>query len=165
MNLALSPTQSQYTTYAITLTEFIQPADERKIRTVFDNLKAAWAANDIKAFEACFTKDSDVVTANGIHHTTASIQKEKKQHLLKEMQQYRNLYFNIKTIRFINDTMAVVHAETTKTDEWQRDISGCQLSYNTTVLVKENKEWKITSIHNSRKEKQTWFAKLMRWFQ
>ncbi|CAN5222848.1 hypothetical protein BH11BAC6_BH11BAC6_13740 [soil metagenome] len=165
MNVAIPQTHGNYSTYAITLTEFIQPADERKIRQLFENLKNAWAAKDTDAFNAYFTNNSDFVNPQGIHVKKVHSKKADYKNLQKEMKNNEHLYIDIKNIRFINNDMAVVHAETAKLDEWQRDLSACRLSYSTTVLVKENKEWKITSIHNSKKEKTGFITRIGNWFK
>ncbi|QEC68985.1 SgcJ/EcaC family oxidoreductase [Panacibacter ginsenosidivorans] len=159
MNLALTQTLSKYSPYAITVDEFVQSADEKKIKAVFETMQAAWENNDAKTFTACFTEDSDFVNFRGDHF------KGRENNITKHVQfKDTRLYINIKSIRFLNDEMAVVHAEGAVLEEWQQ-VSNCKLSYNTNILIKENGQWKITSFHNSRKEKQGIITRIMKWFR
>lgn len=156
MNLAIPQTLRKYSLYAITVDDYVESADEKKIRNVFDAMQTAWENNDVKAFYDCFTEDSDFVDFRGEHF------KGKENNFSKHVQ-FNNtkLYINIKSIRFLNNEMAVVHAEGKKLQQYETLTSKCKLSYTTNIMVKENGEWKITSFHHSRKENGGIFRKII----
>jgi uncharacterized protein (TIGR02246 family) len=157
MNLALTQTLSKYSPYAITVDEFVQSADEMKIKAVFETMQSAWENNDAITFTECFTEDSDFVSLRGDHF------KGKENNISKHVQfNSTRLYINIESIRFLNNEMAVVHAEGAVLEEWQQ-VNSCKLSYTTNILIKEDGAWKITSFHNSRKEKAGIITRMMKW--
>ena len=159
MNLTLPQTLRKYSPYAITVDDFVESADEKKIKKVFETMQSAWENKDVVTFSTCFTEDSDFVSFRGDHY------KGRENNIAKHVQ-FNNtrLYIDIKSIRFLNNEMAVVHAEGAVLPEWQYDISSCKLSYNTNILIKENGDWKITSFHNSRKEKAGIIERMVKWF-
>jgi uncharacterized protein (TIGR02246 family) len=157
MNFAITQSLSKYSRYAITVDEFIQSADEKKIKAVFETMQTAWENNDAKTFTACFTEDSDFVSFRGDHFKGRENNITKHVHFKDTW-----LYINIKSIRFLNNEMAVVHAEGAILEDWQQ-VTNCTLTYNTNILIKENGQWKITSFHNSSKEKDGIITRMMKW--
>lgn len=158
MNLALPQTFTKYAPYAITLDEYIQSADEKKVRAVFETMQKAWSNNDVSLFDACFTEESDFVSFRGEHLKRTENDMAKHVRFSKT-----RLYINIKSIRFLNNELAVVHAEGAVLQEYETINSSCKLSYNTNILIKENGEWKITSFHNSKKEKAGLGERIIKW--
>ena len=156
MNLAIPQTLRKYSLYAITVDDYVESSDEKKIRSLFDTMQTAWDNNDAKAFGECFTEDSDFVSFRGEHF------KGRENNFSKHVQ-FNNtkLYINIKSIRFLNNEMAVVHAEGKKLQEYETLTAKCKLSYTTNIMVKENGEWKITSFHHSRKEHKGIFRRII----
>lgn len=147
MNLAIPQPLRKYSLYAITVDDYVESTDEKKIRNVFETMQKAWDNNDAKAFAECFTEDSDFVDFRGEHF------KGRENDFSKHVQSANTrLYINIKSIRFLNNEMAVVHAEGKKLQEYETITGKCKLSYTTNIMVKENGEWKITSFHHSKKE-------------
>ena len=160
MNLAIPQTLRKYSLYAITVDDYVESPDEKKIRSVFDAMQTAWENNDAKAFGECFTEDSDFVNFRGEHF------KGRENDFSKHVQSANTrLYINIKSIRFLNNEMAIVHAEGKKLQEYETITSKCKLSYTTNIMVKENGEWKITSFHHSKKEKAGIISKVVSWFK
>ncbi|MEP6844959.1 MAG: SgcJ/EcaC family oxidoreductase [Panacibacter sp.] len=158
MNLALPQKLSKYSAYAITVDEYVPSADEKKIRSVFEKMQSAWANKNTATFSECFMEDSDFVTSRGDHF------KGHENNLTKHVQSNNTrLYINIKSIRFLNNELAVVHAEGAVLHEWQQ-VNSCRLSYNTTILIKENGEWRITSFHHNTKEKKGIIERMIKWF-
>jgi len=160
MNLAIPQTLRKYSLYAITVDDYVESIDEKKIRGVFETMQTAWKNNDSKAFDECFTEDSDFVSFRGEHYKGRENNISKHVHFKKS-----RLYINIKSIRFLNNEMAIVHAEGKVLQEYETVSSKCKLSYTTNIMVKENGEWKITSFHNSKKEKTGIVIRMMKWIR
>jgi uncharacterized protein (TIGR02246 family) len=158
MNLAVTQTLRKYSLYAITVDDYVESTDEKKIRSVFDKMQTAWENNDSEKFSECFTEDSDFVSFRGEHF------KGKENNFSKHVHSNNTrLYINIKSIRFLNNEMAIVHAEGKKLHEYETVTGKCKLSYTTNIMVKENGEWKITSFHHSKKGKAGIVSKVMKW--
>jgi uncharacterized protein (TIGR02246 family) len=158
MNLAIPQTLRKYSLYAITVDDYVESIDEKKIRNLFEKMQTAWEKKDAKTFGSCYTEDSDFVNFRGDHF------KGKENNISKHVQ-FNNtrLYINIKSIRFLNNEMAIVHAEGKVLQEYETVTSKCKLSYTTNIMVKENGEWKITSFHNSKKEKTGIITRFIKW--
>jgi uncharacterized protein (TIGR02246 family) len=158
MNLTIPQANNNYSLYAITLDDYIQTADDKKIRAVFETMQTAWANADATAFGSCFTEDSDFVNFRGDHF------KVKENNIARHVQ-FNNtrLYIDIKSIRFLNNELAVVHAEAAALHEFETRESSCRLFYNTNILIKENGAWKITSFHNSKKKKAGIGERIVKW--
>ena len=163
MNLALPQTFGKYTAYAITLDEYIQSADEKKVIAVFETMQTSWANKDITSFDACFTEDSDFVNFRGDHYKGKHSNMHAHPRLLNGILKNTRLYMLIKSIRFLNDTMAVVHTESAILQEYETIETSCKISYNTNILIKEKGEWKITSFHISKKEKAGLGERIIKW--
>jgi uncharacterized protein (TIGR02246 family) len=148
MNPAIPQTLRKYSLYAITVDEYIESIDEKKIRNVFEKMQTAWEEKDVATFDSCYTEDSDFVNFNGDHF-------KGKENNVSEHVQFNDtrLYINIKSIGFLNNEMAIVHAEGKVLQEYETVTGKCKLSYTTNIMVKENGEWKITSFHHSKKGK------------
>ena len=159
MNLAIPQTLRKYSLYAITVDDYVESIDEKKIRNLFEKMQTAWEKKDAKTFGSCYTEDSDFVNFRGDHF------KGKENNISKHVQ-FNNtrLYINIKSIRFLNNEMAIVHAEGKVLQEYETVTGKCKLSYTTNIMVKENGEWKITSFHNSKKEKVGIITRVVKWF-
>ncbi|MBG9378282.1 SgcJ/EcaC family oxidoreductase [Panacibacter sp. DH6] len=160
MNLAIPPTNHTYALYAITLGDYVENAAEKQIRQVFDHMKQAWANADAASFGECFTEDSDFVSFRGEHYKGKASNIAAHEKSFSGMLKNSSLYINIKSIRFLNETMAVVHAEGTVLKEYET-ATNCKLSYTTNILIKENGVWKITSFHNSKKHRKGLFSRLL----
>ena len=158
MNLAIPQTLRKYSLYAITVDDYVESIDEKKIRNLFEKMQTAWEKKDAKTFGSCYTEDSDFVNFRGDHF------KGKENNISKHVQ-FNNtrLYINIKSIRFLNNEMAIVHAEGKVLQEYETVTGKCKLSYTTNIMVKENGEWKITSFHNSKKEKTGIITRFIKW--
>ena len=158
MNLAIPQTLRKYSLYAITVDDYVESIDEKKIRNLFEKMQTAWEKKDAKTFGSCYTEDSDFVNFRGDHF------KGKENNISKHVQ-FNNtrLYINIKSIRFLNNEMAIVHAEGKVLQEYETVTGKCKLSYTTNIMVKENGEWKITSFHNSKKEKAGIITRFIKW--
>ena len=163
MNLAIPQTTNNYSLYAITLNDYIQTTDEKKVRLVFDTLKEAWANADATTFGLCFTEDSDFVSFRGEHYKGRQSNIEAHEKSFHGILKNTRLHVNIKSIRFLNNEMAVVHAEGTVLKEYETLTNSCKLSYTTNILIKQNGEWKITSFHNSKKQKTGFITKMINW--
>jgi uncharacterized protein (TIGR02246 family) len=160
----LPQTLRKYAPHAITVDDYVQSADEKKIRSVFETMQKAWAGSDDKTFGSCFTEDSDFVSFLGDHYKGRESNVAAHRKLFNGALKNTSLYVNIKSIRFLNEEMAVVHAEGTVLKEFESVSNSCKLSYTTNILVKEKGEWKITSFHNSKKQKTGIVTSVMNWF-
>lgn len=165
MNVTLPQTLRKYAAYAITVDNYVQSADEKKIRLVFETMQKAWAESDAKTFGSCFTEDSDFVSFRGDHYKGRDSNVAAHQKLFGGALKNTSLYVNIKSTRFLNDSMAVVHAEGTVLKAFESVSGSCKLSYTTNILVKEKGEWKITSFHNSKKQKTGIVTSVMNWLK
>src|SRR4051812_26697142 len=68
MNRVVLPQSAKlYSVYPITIEEYTQSEDERKIRKVFEDLSGAWNIGDAKQFSSLFTEDCDYITFRGDH--------------------------------------------------------------------------------------------------
>ena len=68
MNLAIPQTLRRYSLYAITVDDYVESTDEKKIRAVFETMQTAWSNADAETFGSCFTEDSDFVNLRGDHY-------------------------------------------------------------------------------------------------
>ena len=159
MNLTLPQTNHTYALYAITVDDYVERTDEKQIRKLFDTMKQAWEDADAAAFGACFTEDSDFVSFRGEHYKGKASNITAHEKSFNSTLKNTRLYINIKSIRFLNETMAVVHAEGTVLKEFETPTN-CNLKYATNMLIKEQGTWKITSFHNSQKKKPGFFSRL-----
>lgn len=137
-------------------------ADEAAIRNVLATLSEAWNKADVTAFASVFTEDVDYVTFMGTH--LKGIPENVKAH-----QQLWNSTFmkgsrlegEVKDVRFLNETTAIVHAVGAVKLRWQKKAPTNRLSISTNVLVKRNGQWLITAFHNCRIQKLPWFIRLL----
>lgn len=137
-------------------------ADEAAIRKVMATLSEAWTHADARVFASVFAEDIDYVTFMGTH--LKGIPENVKAH-----QELWNSFFmkgsrlegELKDIRFLNETTAIVHSIGAIKLRWQKKVPANRLSINTNVLVKQNGQWLITSFHNCRIQKLPWFIRLL----
>lgn len=127
------------------------------IRSLFEGLVKAWNNADGTAWANHFTVDADFVTVNGIHLKGKTEIAEAHQRLfdgpmtgskleLRGTKPEDHEYFDY---RFLTDDIAITHGVGEFKSKSQIGSRTSGLSFNTSVIVHQNGEWRITAFHNS----------------
>ncbi|GLI05009.1 hypothetical protein YDYSG_10390 [Paenibacillus tyrfis] len=130
-----------------------QQRDIQAMQELFTALSDAWNRGDGAAFGECFTDDADYVTFMGQHlkgkKQIADVHQRLFHGPLKGSTLESSAAAELRP-RFVTPDVAIVHGiGEAKLADPAQDPSD-RGSINTSVLVKQNGEWKITAFHNYR---------------
>jgi uncharacterized protein (TIGR02246 family) len=114
--------------------------DKNSIRLLLARLYDAWARGDGDGYAACFARESDYITFNGIHLRGRAENAELHGALFRTVLKGTKLSAEIESIELLSSGVALVHTVG----------SGRKRSYQTYVLVKSDNEWLIRSFQNTR---------------
>ncbi|MFD1677090.1 SgcJ/EcaC family oxidoreductase [Alicyclobacillus fodiniaquatilis] len=119
------------------------------IRTLFIGLVEAWNNGDGMAYANHFTDDADFVTVNGIYLKGRAEIAEAHQRLFNGPLKGSKLELTEDVhARFLTEDITIVHGGGEVKLENMNDNPEDRLSINTSVVVRQNGEWRITAFHN-----------------
>lgn len=128
-------------------------AEMEAIELLFMQAAQAWNEGNGGRYASFFTEDCDYVTFDGLH-IRGNAENETFHHkLFTGFLKGSKLVGTIRSIRFINPDVAIVHQTGGIQLRFQKRFSKARLSINTNVLVREQGLWKISAFHNCRIQK------------
>ncbi|WP_153796064.1 SgcJ/EcaC family oxidoreductase [Foetidibacter luteolus] len=154
MTLVMQPSvhRPSFRYYAVTLEDMLMSDDEKHVRAVFDKLMNAWNNADATAFASCFTEDSDYITYSGQHIEGREATRKVHEKFFKSFLKDTVLSGDIQKVKFVSTDVAVVHSVAGVSSRWRPAFLKNKI--NTTVLVRQQGEWKISDFQNSKIEKK-----------
>jgi uncharacterized protein (TIGR02246 family) len=124
--------------------------DDIQIRSLFDDMLAAWTRGDAQGYGACFTEDSDYVSFDGTRAEGRQPMVDSHDKLFRGVLAGSALVGEIESIRYVSDDVAVVHANGSVLMPWRRTLPRRRLSRQTLVVRREGDGWRIAALHNGR---------------
>jgi uncharacterized protein (TIGR02246 family) len=126
------------------------PADERAIRELFENLLGDWARGDGEAYGSRFTEDADYVAFDGSHTRGRAEISSSHQQLFDRFLKGSRLTGRIESIKFPGPDVALVHATGGTILRGKTAPSPERHSVQTLVAVRGGGEWCFATFHNTR---------------
>lgn len=139
-------------------------ADEAAIRTLCQQLNAAWGNAD--AFAAAFTDDADYITFDGTHTRGRAAIAQVHRPLFEGFMKGSRLSGRTLSVRFLAPNVALVLSTGGVIRGHQKELSRKSLSVQTMVAVKQEDHWLFTAFQNTRYRPftQTLFGRLLMLF-
>jgi uncharacterized protein (TIGR02246 family) len=127
------------------------PADERAIRDLFEQLLEDWARGDGEAYGSRFTEDADYVAFDGTRTKGREEISSSHQQLFDRFMKGTRLTGRIEGVKFPVPGVALVHATGGTLMRGKTKPSPERDSIQTLVAVKrEGGEWRFAAFHNTR---------------
>jgi len=147
------------------VTEVREHKDATAIREVFNKMTIAWNRQDLNLFASLFAPDVNYITFMGEHISGlgANIRMH-RQLWSNSFMKGATLEGEIVDIKFTDEGTAVMIANGGVKLRFHKKMPASRFSINTTVLVKQNGEWKISSFQNTRITGFSLFMRLVMWF-
>jgi uncharacterized protein (TIGR02246 family) len=151
-------------TFCLAITSFAQDKavqksqDEAAIRAVVQSLADAWTAGDGGKFGAPFVTDADYTVWNGIYLSGREAIAQGHQQIFDTFYKDTKLQFDIRKIRFLGDTVAIVHTfgrMVKKSEEFPKEPQVVPVF----VMSRENGKWQIIAFQNTTIQKPLAAAK------
>lgn len=129
----------------------LDPEDLKEIKRIFEQLLAGWNRGDSEAFAGSFLKDADFVDANGNYMNGRSAIASRHQDVFDGIFRGTWLELTVTNLRYLTTDVDSVLAHTTGVvlysgepkETVEPNVRG------SSVFVKTNGEWKITTFHNT----------------
>ncbi|MBN8467505.1 SgcJ/EcaC family oxidoreductase [Corallococcus exiguus] len=137
------------------------PTEAAAIRERMQGLYECWNQGDAQAYAACFTEDVDYVAFDGSHIQGRQANAEAHQALFDGALRGSTLDGEVKSVRFLNPDVALIHTEGVIKLRWQRKAPKGRRSIQTMVAVKREGVWFFTAFQNTRIQPPNAFTRLM----
>jgi uncharacterized protein (TIGR02246 family) len=124
--------------------------DDRAVHACWATLVDAWNRGDGAAYAGAFTADCDYVAFDGTRLIGRDANARAHQALFGTVLHGSRLVGEIKSIRYLGDDVAIVHASGAVLMPWQTKIARRRRSRQTLVLVKRHDRWWGTAFHHHR---------------
>lgn len=120
-------------------------SDEPEIRRLYSGFRDSWNAPGMPGLEGLFTRDADFVVISGqwLKGRDEIVTYHRK--LLSQGYAKSELFVDEVTVRFVDDTTAVVHM----TSGARFGNAEIQTSLSTSTVIKTDGRWLITAFHNT----------------
>jgi uncharacterized protein (TIGR02246 family) len=127
------------------------PADVRiEVHALFEQLLAAWTANDAVAYGACFTKDCDYVSYDGTRAAGRSAMVSAHDRLFRGVLKGSSLVGELESVALVGDGVALAYGTGSVLMPWRRRLPQRRLSRQTLVAVRTEAGWRFRALHNGR---------------
>lgn len=133
-------------------------ADEAAVRGVIDNFREAWTSGDARKFGDLFAPDADFIVWTGTYVNGREKISEGHQRIFDTIYKDTKMQMNIRKIRFLSDSVAVVHTQASvvkKTEDFPKEPQVVPVF----VMSKENGKWQIVAFQNTRVDRAMAAAK------
>jgi uncharacterized protein (TIGR02246 family) len=139
----------------------ITETNKAAIMQANDELYKAFETLDFKKAANYLTSDCDYITFNGMHVQGREAYIQLHEEMMDNfMFRGARLEASVKTIRFLNETTAVVIATGAIRFRWQKKAPKNRQSINTSIWVKSTEgSWQLTAFHNCRVREIPRFAR------
>ncbi|MFN8489590.1 MAG: SgcJ/EcaC family oxidoreductase [Caldilineaceae bacterium] len=127
-----------------------QPTAEAAMHQLFQQLTAAWAAGDAKAYAALFTEDADYVAFDGVNQKGRAAIEAGHKPLFERFLKGSKLTGGLVDLQLVAPDVVLAHAVGSILDAGRTTPKANRLSSQTLVAVKENGEWRFRAFHNTR---------------
>jgi uncharacterized protein (TIGR02246 family) len=127
------------------------PADEDTIRAIHHRMIDAWNAGDAAAFAAPFTNEADFVAFEGTHLKGRREIRSFHQRIFDSVVKGTRLQGEVKFVRFLSATLAIMHSEVKVTLQGQTETSPSRDSMQLTAVAKRDGEWRGEGLMNARR--------------
>lgn len=148
--------------------------DEQCIRTLFQQLFAAWGAGDANAYGALFSDDANYIAFDGVNQQGRPAIIASHQPLFDKWLKGSRLIGQIDHLRFLAPDVALIHASGSILDHSRATPAPERASSQTLVAQKTDGIWRFVAFHNTRIRPMgqtaggtlAWllFDRLWRWF-
>jgi uncharacterized protein (TIGR02246 family) len=121
-----------------------------QIRNLFDDMLSAWTRGDAAGYGTCFAEDSDYVSYDGTRAEGRQPMIDAHEKLFRGVLAGSALVGEIESIRYVSNSVAVVHANGSVLMPWRNSLPKRRLSRQTLVVVHGGDGWRIAALHNGR---------------
>jgi uncharacterized protein (TIGR02246 family) len=125
-------------------------ADEAEVRALYHHLMKGWNLGRGDAFAARFAEDADLVGFDGTHLKGRREIASFHQQLLDSWVKGSRLVGEVRSVRFLAPTVAVMHAVGGTVMAGQTDLEPERNSVQTLVALKDDGEWRLAAFQNTR---------------
>ena len=136
----MTGTSQNVTTYA---------KDEAMIRAIIAGLADAWMRGDGPAFGKAFAEDADFTVWNGLYLKGRDAIARTHAQIFSTIYKDTKLRATVRSIRFLRDDVAVVHAEGSIVKQ-QEEFPATPETVPVFILTKEKGQWLIAAFHNTK---------------
>ena len=126
-------------------------ADEKAIRSIHYRMIEACNAGDAVAFLASFRDDADFVAFEGTHLKGREQMLTFHQRIFDTVVKGSRMEGEVKFVRFVGPTLAVMHSTVTYALRGQTRASRARDSMQLTVVTKRDGEWRAEALMNARR--------------
>ena len=123
--------------------------DEAAIRAIFANLNDAWTKGDAQLWGSQFAKDADFTAWMGVYVKGREVITSEHGRIFQTIYKGTKLRLNVRSIRFLRNDVAVVHAEGSVVKKEEEFPSTPQV-VPAAILTKEKGQWQIAVFQNTR---------------
>ncbi|WP_248959024.1 SgcJ/EcaC family oxidoreductase [Sphaerisporangium perillae] len=124
-------------------------SDLAALRHIWEREAVAWARGDAAAYAAAYTRDADLVNIRGEHLRTRDGIASRIQYYFDNQLKKTRLLRLEERVRFVSPTMAIIVRKDCVLYGTETACRPDTLSLNTSVAVKHDGRWMITSFHNT----------------
>jgi len=122
--------------------------DEKAIRAVIASLTDAWTAGDAKAWANLFSEDADFTVWNGMYVRGREAIERGHKHLFSTAFKDTKLRYVVRSIRFLEDDVAVAHVDGNMVKKGE-DFPALPQVVPLFVMVKDKGQWRVSVFHNT----------------
>jgi uncharacterized protein (TIGR02246 family) len=126
------------------------PADERAVRALYQELMDGWNRGSGEDFAAAFTEDGDLVAFDGTHFKGREEIAPFHQELFEKWMKGTRLVGKVKDVRFPSPDVALMHAVGSTVMRGKSEPSPERDSIQTLVAVRQGEEWRLAAFQNTR---------------
>jgi uncharacterized protein (TIGR02246 family) len=122
--------------------------DTSSIEAVIEGLIRAWNNGDALGFAGYFEENADLVNIHGMHLHGRQAIAGLYDMLFRTIFAASNTAVTINKKRFLNKTMAIVHAKV-ELQTPRGSMAGKHNTLTSLVMVREGSHWQVASLHNT----------------
>ena len=133
---------------AVSQTNANHPKDEAAIRVIIANLNDAWTKGDAKLWGEQFAEDADFTAWMGAYVKGREVVTSEHGRIFQTIYKGTKLRLDVRSIRFLRNDIAVVHAEG-RVAKKEEEFPSAPLVVPVLILTKEKGRWQIAVFQNT----------------
>lgn len=126
------------------------PKDESAVRALYEQLMNGWNEGSGERFATPFAEDGDLIGFDGTHIHGRKEIASFHQPLFDKWLKGTRLVGEIKSVRFVNPDVAIMHAIGGTVMRGKSDPSPERASIQTLVATKREDQWRLAAFQNTR---------------